>query len=419
MKRKIMFIVITLMLFLPIGIANAACQAPSSGYSDTLTTLCNRVCEGTYSSGFNGCVNSCLSTNQKYESSCYCAGGTSGTNEALKCYGKNICKTYSNTEWCKTHNQGESVLSDDEILAQAQERANKNAYNTCRAICEENNEVANSTAAYYGYAGCVDACVDITEGSSCKNIDCFKSELCARAGYSTTRFCKSDYNTTQYNNIYDSTSSTTAYTFDIPSSSSGSTSTSSGSIDEDKDYMDTVKAENCYGFGDVIYFATLFVRIMQIAAPILLIIWASVDLLKSVIAGDEKRIIEKRKPVIQRFIAAILVFLVPWIVLSIVNSFDGNSAWLTCWKKYGLKDPHAGVVTYEETPATRQCQRVCINRDDEDKCVEDCYNDYKSGSTVCYNAMPANGSTKPSMIEAARAKCYQEFADNWITNYNK
>ena len=419
MKKKSFIILAIVLLILPLKVAKAYCQVPSSGYSDTLTTMCGNICSGTYSGGYSSCVNSCKSTFKDLDSSCYCAGGSAGSNDALKCYGVNMCKQNSNSEWCKTHEQGESVLSDEERLAQAQARATENAYNTCRAVCREQSEVNNSSASYYGFAGCVESCVDVTEDSACKSIACFKNELCARTGYSTTRFCKSDYNTTEYNNIYDQSSSTTDYTIGSDTSGSSDGSNSSGTIDDDKDYLDKVTAANCYGFGDVIYYATLFVRIFQIAAPILLIIWASVDLFRSVIAGDEKKIIEKRKPIIQRFVAAVLVFLVPWIVYSIVNSFKGDNSWITCWKKYGLKSPHAGVDQYEKTPVTRECKRVCINHDDDDKCVDDCSNAYQNGDIVCYNARPSNGSTKPSMIEAARNKCYKDFADNWISNYNR
>lgn len=74
----------------------------------------------------------------------------------------------------------------------------------------------------------------------------------------------------------------------------------------------------------------LAVRILQILVPIALILWGTIDIGKAVIAGDEKKMKEAQKPFVKRVIAAIIVFLIPFLVTLIMNYFtDGE--WHNCW----------------------------------------------------------------------------------------
>ena len=72
------------------------------------------------------------------------------------------------------------------------------------------------------------------------------------------------------------------------------------------------------------------VQILQIVVPVALILLGSIDIGKAVIAGDEKKIKEAQKPFIKRVIAAVIVFLIPWIV-GIVLSLVGGTKWQNCW----------------------------------------------------------------------------------------
>lgn len=74
--------------------------------------------------------------------------------------------------------------------------------------------------------------------------------------------------------------------------------------------------------------------IIQIAIPIGLIIFGTIDLGKAVIASDEKKIAENQKVLLKRVIAAILVFLVATIV-SFAMGFIGNTSWKECWNAKG------------------------------------------------------------------------------------
>jgi len=56
------------------------------------------------------------------------------------------------------------------------------------------------------------------------------------------------------------------------------------------------------------------ITIIQIAVPILLIIFGSIDLMKAVMAGKEDEIKKSQNTFVKRAIAAIIVFFVPMIV---------------------------------------------------------------------------------------------------------
>ena len=100
----------------------------------------------------------------------------------------------------------------------------------------------------------------------------------------------------------------------------------------------TVDAYPC-GIKDLeqlLHYAVVAIKVIQIVAPIALILWGSLDLLKGVIAGDEKKISAAKKPFIQRMISAILVFLVPFIVNFVLTDSglvkDGNG-WIKCYQE--------------------------------------------------------------------------------------
>ena len=93
-------------------------------------------------------------------------------------------------------------------------------------------------------------------------------------------------------------------------------------------------SDACAGLGNFIGLAKIVVKILQIVVPIALIIWGSLDMLKAIIAGDEKKISAARKPLIQRFVSAVIVFLIPWlfnIIIGLIASGESTSNWINCW----------------------------------------------------------------------------------------
>ena len=62
------------------------------------------------------------------------------------------------------------------------------------------------------------------------------------------------------------------------------------------------------------------VLLIQVAVPILLIIWGMLDFAKSVIGGDEDKIKAGQKIFIKRVIAAVIVFLVVTVVTLLISA---------------------------------------------------------------------------------------------------
>jgi hypothetical protein len=100
----------------------------------------------------------------------------------------------------------------------------------------------------------------------------------------------------------------------------------------------------------VFQIARLVIRILQIAVPFALIIWGSLDFFKAVIAGDDKEMKQKRKPFIQRLIAAVIIIVLPIIVNAIIRTLGGGddpnentkyNQFKHCWTE---ADPSNGIT---------------------------------------------------------------------------
>lgn len=87
------------------------------------------------------------------------------------------------------------------------------------------------------------------------------------------------------------------------------------------------------GLEDIVYYGVLVIRVLQIVAPIFLIIWGTLDFIKAMISNDERKILEGRKPFIKRLISALLIFLIPWIVNFAINILtpNSNNGWKDCY----------------------------------------------------------------------------------------
>ena len=72
--------------------------------------------------------------------------------------------------------------------------------------------------------------------------------------------------------------------------------------------------------------------ILQIAIPIGLLIFGTIDLGKAVIAGEEKEIKTATGTLIKRIIAAVAVFLLI-LIISVVTGWVGGNEWKECWRE--------------------------------------------------------------------------------------
>ncbi len=91
--------------------------------------------------------------------------------------------------------------------------------------------------------------------------------------------------------------------------------------------------EMCTGdFLNLLNLVKWVIRILQIAIPIALILFGTIDMGKAVIAGDEKKMKEAQKPFIKRIVSAVIVFCIPFIVNLVMNLITaGNGEWRECW----------------------------------------------------------------------------------------
>ena len=102
--------------------------------------------------------------------------------------------------------------------------------------------------------------------------------------------------------------------------------------------MSTVDLNIC---GDdliwVIKLLKIVIRVIQIAAPLALIIFGSLDFFKAIIAGDEKEMKAKRKPFIGRLIAAVVILLLPMLVKLVMKTVASstNNTFAKCWNEAG------------------------------------------------------------------------------------
>lgn len=72
--------------------------------------------------------------------------------------------------------------------------------------------------------------------------------------------------------------------------------------------------------------------VIQWLVPVLLILWGTIDLVKSVVAGKEEDIKKNQKTLVRRVISAVIVFLLP-LAVSILMGLIGTEGWRTCWKE--------------------------------------------------------------------------------------
>ena len=87
--------------------------------------------------------------------------------------------------------------------------------------------------------------------------------------------------------------------------------------------VETVCGET--GIGPILDIVGVFVTILKWGIPVALIIWGTLDLGKAVIEQDEKKIKGAYGKLIQRALAALLVFFLPGIVVFLVNQFNNGN----------------------------------------------------------------------------------------------
>ena len=109
------------------------------------------------------------------------------------------------------------------------------------------------------------------------------------------------------------------------------------------------------------------VKAIWIGIPILLIIFGMIDLGKAVIASKEDEIKKATQRLGRRFLAAVAVFLVVWLVqlaFNTVASFGGDavdydeSSWKACWCKINKGTDYE----YKNTGTDEKPKYECIKK---------------------------------------------------------
>ena len=82
------------------------------------------------------------------------------------------------------------------------------------------------------------------------------------------------------------------------------------------------------------------INIIWIGVPILLIVLGSIDLGKAVISSKEDEVKKAKKSLLNRFLYAVLVFCVVWIVQIVMGAItkigikgSDTSSWDKCWQQ--------------------------------------------------------------------------------------
>ena len=413
MKKKIVFLIAIISVILSVGYsvkADTTCSYSDSTWpSKFIVPQCKEVCSSLPGDKEYACNNWCQSKSygKPIDKDCYCTK-VNQDGAGNECYRARIISMLKERGVIKS----ETEVIDGQIKTKTEEGKKIACEAIANCFVGENANTAQIQEHNKTYESCMSTTLTCDTYTVCAN------KLC-ESKYKGNVFCEVGTDPQTYCNKRAQSNKNVAYSYGAGASGT------KGTISEDLDYISKITVKNCFGFGEIVYYTSLVIKILQITAPIILIIWASIDLLKSVIGGDEKKIMEMRKPIIQRFISAAAIFLVPWVVSTIVNNFSSNADWLVCWRNnrytYSRDDDEykgSGYVnsvhdqSKEKTYINYSCTTKCHGKNITN-CKELCMNTYWESMINCYNSTIDNKTDKDS-IETGRTKCYDEFAEETV-----
>lgn len=78
----------------------------------------------------------------------------------------------------------------------------------------------------------------------------------------------------------------------------------------------------------------LVITVVQYAVPVALILWGSIDLFKSITTGKDDEIKKKQTLLFKKVLSAVIVFILPWLVFSVMSLLGGSiGKFGDCYKK--------------------------------------------------------------------------------------
>lgn len=98
-----------------------------------------------------------------------------------------------------------------------------------------------------------------------------------------------------------------------------------------------LEVEYCTGLAPVINIIKSVVNLIQWGVPMVLIVYGMIDLGKAVMAGKEDEMKKAQGTLMKRFIYAVAVFIVVFLVQTVMgivadaNADISTQSWLDCW----------------------------------------------------------------------------------------
>ena len=96
----------------------------------------------------------------------------------------------------------------------------------------------------------------------------------------------------------------------------------------------------------------LVITVIQYAVPVAIILWGSIDLFKSITTGKDDEIKKKQTLLFKKVLSAVIIFLLPWLVFTIMSLLGGSVGnFGSCYKQATPGIPELGS---DLTPASTQ-----------------------------------------------------------------
>ena len=87
----------------------------------------------------------------------------------------------------------------------------------------------------------------------------------------------------------------------------------------------------------------LIITVVQWAVPVALILWGSIDLFKAITSSKDDEIKKKQTLLFKKVLAAVIVFILPWLIFTIMRMLGSSIAKLAdCYKSVD-----AGIPSFD------------------------------------------------------------------------
>lgn len=161
-------------------------------------------------------------------------------------------------------------------------------------------------------------------------------------------------------------------------------------------------------------------NLIKVLVPVIIIIMGMIDLLKAVIASDEKKMSEATPKLIRKLISGIMIFLILSIVQFVFKNVLNNNGLFTdsmmdCVNYFIAEEPDAIACPEREDNVTQYVKKAkilkCINKS-KSECKGECSWGYHNGAQTAYCAPKGKAASTPCDGLALQA-CSQTSGCRW------